>query len=266
MVLTASAHLSRLILWLCLLAACEAFQPRFPLSTSQIIVSHSSLNTSTCSGDEDDFDHDDFAISQFGTRAYWDELYSGQGSFPQEEYSWYFGWEILESVVTKYIPLLNEEGDPSCILCPGIGNDPLLVDLYRSKYTKLTAFDYSEHAIERQNDILSFELPNSAMDTIDLEVMDARKLALSDCQFDAVLEKGALDAIYLSGEGNVERAIKELFRVLKPGGICLSVSGVVPQDLRRACFEEWEWLRDGSDELKAGCFVLRKPIEIGVAH
>ena len=56
--------------------------------------------------------------------------------------------------------------------------------------------------------------------------------------------------------GNVELAIENLHRVLKPGGICLSVSGVVPPDLRKECFLDWEWIRDGSDELKAGCFVL----------
>ena len=40
----------------------------------------------------------------------------------------------------------------------------------------------------------------------------------------------------------------------------MSFSGVVPEDVPRDGFdmENWEWLRDGSDDLKAGCFVLRK--------
>jgi len=113
----------------------------------------------------------------------------------------------------------------------------------------------SQHSI-----ILNMPL-NDSDDSIDLHTMDARKLPNPDWneRFDAVIEKGALDAIYLSGDGNVERAVAELGRVLKPGGIFLSISGVVPPELRKELFQEWEWIKDGSDELQAGCFVLKKP-------
>jgi SAM-dependent methyltransferase len=200
-------------------------------------------------------DDDSNARSQFGTRQYWDDLYLGRGDFPADEYSWYFGWETLQTFVKEYIPDTSAN-----ILCPGIGNDPLLVDLYKAGYTDLTAFDYSEYAVERQEDSISYALRAKAKDTIQLYTMDARKLP-SDWshKFDAIIEKGALDAIYLSGDGNVERAVLELNRVLKPGGICMSVSGVVPGELRREMFQEWNWIRDGSDELKAGCFVFQKP-------
>jgi hypothetical protein len=71
---------------------------------------------------------------------------------------------------------------------------------------------------------------------------------------------------------------------LQKGGIFVSVSGVVPDELRRNLFPcvdaaasafsddhhqqqqqqhnhhttYWEWLRDGSQDLKAGCFIFRK--------
>ena len=100
------------------------------------------------------------------------------------------------------------------------------------------------------------------MENIELYAMDARKLPDPEWndRFDAIVEKGTLDAIYLSGDGNVELAVASLYRVLKPGGIMLSVSGVVPEKLRNELLgkDQWEWLRDGSDELQAGCFVLRK--------
>uniref|UniRef100_A0A7S2Y564 Methyltransferase type 11 domain-containing protein n=1 Tax=Entomoneis paludosa TaxID=265537 RepID=A0A7S2Y564_9STRA len=89
--------------------------------------------------------------------------------------------------------------------------------------------------------------------------------------FDVILEKGLLDAVYLSGDGNVEAAVENLTRALRPGGLVISVSGVVPHELRQSLFpnvveqdEEqkenpsWEWLLDGSNDLKAGCFVLKK--------
>ena len=177
--------------------------------------------------------------------------------------AWYFGWEVLETYVQEFIPSKTVAGGGSPrILCPGVGNDSILVDLYRSKYPYITAFDYSEHAIHRQHDLLSFELPAKAMENIELYTMDARKLPDPEWndRFDAIVEKGALDAIYLSGDGNVELAVASLYRVLKPGGIMLSVSGVVPEKLRNELLgkDQWEWLRDGSDELQAGCFVLRK--------
>ena len=50
----------------------------------------------------------------------------------------------------------------------------------------------------------------------------------------------------------------EFERVVRPGGICISCSGVVPEELRRKMFREWVWLRDGSEDLRAGCFVFRK--------
>ena len=42
-------------------------------------------------------------------------------------------------------------------MIPGIGNDPVILDLLQSRYSKLVATDYSEHAIERQHDLLSYE-------------------------------------------------------------------------------------------------------------
>jgi SAM-dependent methyltransferase len=197
--------------------------------------------------------NDDDATSQFGTKEYWDDLYAGRGEFPAEEYSWYFGWGKYEKLVREFIPDKDAK-----ILLPGIGNDPILLDLLQNGYKDLTASDYSDHAIERQQDLISYY--SDADDSVELRCMDARQMDESwTDKFDAVLEKGALDAIYLSGDGNLELAVKELERCIKPGGVIVSVSGVVPEELRRDVFENWEWLRDGSDDLQAGCFVLSKP-------
>lgn len=237
------------------------------------------------SGNEDsiEYNNDDAdAKSQFGTKEYWDDQYQGRGDFPMDEYQWYYGFERYGKFVQSYAPSKDEE-----ILIPGIGNDPILLDLLQKGYTKLTATDYSEFAIDRQKDFLSFQrYPFSTdLDTKEDETlteqfdinddkiadseqqrrtkllqMDARKMPSQwDKKFDAIVEKGTLDAIYLSGDGNVELAAKEFERTLKPGGILITMSCIVPVDLRKEIFRDWAWIRDGSDDLDAGCFVLEKP-------
>mmetsp|Transcript_8275 Transcript_8275/g.17522 ORF Transcript_8275/g.17522 Transcript_8275/m.17522 type:complete len:240 (-) Transcript_8275:204-923(-) len=201
------------------------------------------------------YDDDDDARSQFGTKQYWEDMYAGMGDFPSDEYSWYYGWD---SIKPHFVEATPDKG--SKILVPGVGNDSMLLDLYGSGYKDLTAFDYSPNAIERQEELLTYD--TGAARDVKLSVEDARELPRGwTASFDAILEKGALDAVYLSGDGNVERAATEFGRVLRKGGICVSISGVVPEELRRETLfpkEEWEWLRDGSEDLKAGCFVWKK--------
>lgn len=196
---------------------------------------------------------DSSARTQFGTRVYWDELYQGRGDFPADEYQWYYGFEEYGKFVTEHV------SRTASVLLPGIGNDPIILDLLQKGYQNLTGTDYSEHAIERQQDLLSYEYGGN-VETVTLQQMDARAMpAHWSNNFDAILEKGALDAIYLSGDGNLEKTAQELERVLKPGGILISVSGVVPAELRNAIFDDegWQWMRDGGDDLKAGIFVLK---------
>jgi hypothetical protein len=65
--------------------------------------------------------------------------------------------------------------------------------------------------------------------------------------FDMILEKGLLDAVYLSDAttDNVQLAIGHLQQTLRVGG--LFVSAVLPPDDRRTWWrdEDWEWIRDG---------------------
>ena len=215
--------------------------------------------------EEDKYD-DTEAKSQFGTKEYWDETYQGRGDFPMDEYQWYFGFEEYGKFFEEHVKSKDSE-----LLIPGIGNDPILLDLLQKGYTRLTATDYSEFAIERQQDLLGYQQYPFVTDLDELDKddeepptllmqMDARKMPSKWAdKFDTIVEKGALDAIYLSGDGNVELAAKEFERVVKPGGILISVSGVVPTELRKEIFQHWKWIRDGSEDLSAGCFILEKP-------
>lgn len=208
-------------------------------------------------------DEDTEARSQFGTKSYWDAMYEGMGDFASDEYSWYYGFDVIKPYLLKVVAEEFEDVDKSelSILIPGCGNDPLLLDLYNAGFKCLTGFDYSEGAIERQKDLLQYLPMGSDLENVQLQVEDARGLPVEwDKKFDVIVEKGALDAIYLSGDGNFESSVKEMTRVLKYGGIVVSCSGVVPAELRNKGFsaDTWKWLRDGTNDLKAGCFVLKK--------
>lgn len=202
-------------------------------------------------------------------------MYSGMGDFSSEEYSWYFGWGEIKPYFVDYAPQplkksnkKKKKGDNDTnnrtemepkMLVPGIGNDGILLDLYNYGYSDITAFDYSQSAIDRQIELLSYN--SQASDDIKLKVRDGRELDADwERTFDIIFEKGALDAIYLSGDGYVDLAVEELTRVIKQAGIFISVSGVVPRELRQELFstDQWEWLRDGSEDLKAGCFVFKR--------
>ena len=138
--------------------------------------------------------HDDAeARSQFGTKAYWDDMYRGLGDFDEEAYEWYFGWPDIKPYFQEHVHTTSK------ILIPGMGNDPLLLDLVGAGYGDITAFDYSEGAVARQAELLAYDA--NAEDAVTLLCRDAR--ALDEAwtgAFDAILEKGCLDALYLSDD------------------------------------------------------------------
>jgi len=232
----------------------------------QFTASSSEFNKDYSKYQEGD-DCDANARSQFGTKSYWDSMYEGMGEFPADEYSWYYNcYNMIKPFLQEYIhdvaaPDLTIHKSELSILIPGCGNDSLLLDLYNAGYRCLSAFDYSSGAIDRQRELLNYLPVGSELENVALRVEDARSLPMEWTEsFDVVIEKGAMDAIYLSGEGSLEKSVTEIARVVKRGGLCISCSGVIPELLRRDCFleAEWEWLRDGSNDLKAGCFVLRR--------
>jgi SAM-dependent methyltransferase len=239
-------------------------------------------------GNNDDDDWD--ALSSFGRKQYWDDVYNGVGDFPAEQYSWYYGYDEISRHIKQWFPNHNKSMTDRLLL-PGIGNDNLLLDLLKAGYRDITAQDYSRGALERQLDLLTsggwcgpapaallgssaaLRSATAASHTttttssataprIVLSHSDVKNLPFADGAFDGIIEKGLLDAVYLSDQtsDNLRLAVQSLTRCLKPGGILISVSGVIPPDVRANVFgtDDYEWQRDGTNDLQAGCFIVQK--------
>ena len=182
--------------------------------------------------------------SRFGRQDYWNAFYEEEANF-----TWYAGWDELQPFVQEFVDTTGK------ILIPGVGNDAMLVDMYDDGFQELIAMDYAPEGIARCRDLLGpTRVWSDNQDTgVVLVVADARNLTgvFNDDSFDVVIEKGTLDAIYLSGgqdkmlaDRNLNLAISELGRCVKPGGIWISIAAVVDNQIQ-ASFdtgEEWSCL------------------------
>lgn len=212
--------------------------------------------------------------SQFGRQAYWNDFYAKEANF-----SWYAGWEELGPFIREFV------GPDHHVLLPGVGNDAMLADMYQDGYVRLTAMDYAPEGILRCREMLGDENVASPTNAngVNLVVADARDLSevFENETFDAVIEKGTLDAIYLSGgrnktlaSENLNLAISELGRSLKPGGIWISLAAVVDDEIQKS-FDSVEasWLslvrqgdlfvtQDGytSNNVDGSLLIWRKPL------
>lgn len=205
------------------------------------------LGTRTTVVTEDD---DDAAGGRFGSRAYWNDRYTNSSKASTSGFSWYSGWDELEPFVRELIP----DTDTS-ILLPGVGNDPLLRDLYiQGGYPHLAAFDYAPAGVACARALLK------ETNTVPIVIADARDLSgvYTDNQFGAVIEKGTLDAIYLSGgmdkrlgSENLDCAVRELARVTS--GLLISITAACTDAVQESLHSillggetgQWEEIRNG---------------------
>lgn len=187
----------------------------------------------------------------FGKKSYWDSMYSDNGEQdeayqhkPSDSYSWYCGWVELKPFWDMF--LSSKEKSKVQTLIAGMGNDPTPIDMYDDGWSHMIAFDYSETGVKRAKQLFGSRLKENSVQIV---VADASNLeCIEDGSIDATLDKGTLDAIYISGKELWKESIEELGRVMKTDGVVISISRVIDPDEFLMAFDtpQWDNLQDGS--------------------
>lgn len=148
---------------------------------------------------------------EFARKEYWDQFFTKRTN----SFEWYGEYIALKSVLLKYLKASDD------LLIVGCGNSSLSSDLYDDGYRNNTSIDISEVAIKK---MISKYKCNGLRQEMIFEVMDIFNMKYSDEQFNAVLDKGTLDALS-SDNLDLTKMFNEIGRVLKSLGryICVSL-------------------------------------------
>ena len=171
----------------------------------------------------------------FGRQDYWESRYETSS----DDFSWYSDWADLEPFVTDFCD------GPGRVLVLGVGTDASLLRGLASINHTVSGFDYSKASI-------SF-LEQQSIPNVQLNVADARDLKgvfPEDGQFDMIIDKGSLDAIFFiagdcaaSKENNMVLTLEEAHRLLVKGGVFWSLSGICTDRLisvLEQCDDMWD--------------------------
>ena len=159
--------------------------------------------------------------SVYGSKAYWDARYGAPDAVVGENLrkgetnnEWYVGWRALRPYALDYALRSHR------VLLLGIGTSTLGEEMSADGFSRVTAVDYSEPAVERmrkeqENRLRRFRRAEKRGDfsnaenaenapsapppptafEVDYRVMDVTRMTFADSSFDCVLDKATLDTM-----------------------------------------------------------------------
>ncbi|KAL6185703.1 hypothetical protein ACLB2K_041830 [Fragaria x ananassa] len=154
-------------------------------------------------------------LGDFTSKENWDKFFTIRGT--EDAFEWYADWSELRNPLLSHLPPKPQ------ILVPGCGSSRLSEHLYDAGFTSITNIDFSKVAI---SDCLRRNVRKRP--DMRWRVMDMTSMQLEDEAFDAVVDKGGLDALMEPELGPKlgDQYLAEVRRVLKSGGkfICLTLA------------------------------------------
>ncbi|KAL5784314.1 hypothetical protein ACOSQ2_006706 [Xanthoceras sorbifolium] len=159
-------------------------------------------------------------LGDFTSKENWDKFFTIRGN--DDSFEWYAEWPQLRHPLLSLLPPPSTPPPPQ-ILVPGCGNSRLSEHLYDAGFPAITNVDFSKV-------VISDMLRRNVRDRPDMKwrVMDMTAMQFTDETFDAVLDKGGLDALMEPELGPKlgDQYLSEVKRILKSGGkfICLTLA------------------------------------------
>jgi len=155
--------------------------------------------------------------SNYKNQNYWDERFEKEDS-----YEWLAN---LDDVKDSIKDILDRFGPEARILQLGCGNSQLSIDLFNEGFKDITNIDFSKVCVNK----MSAKYPQ-----LRFVQMDMTDMEFGNEKFDIVLEKATFDSLLVdsrspwdldsTGCRQVTKALKEVKKVLKVGGIFLSIT------------------------------------------
>jgi EEF1A lysine methyltransferase 4 len=159
---------------------------------------------------------------RFKEREYWEERF-----VEEEEYDWLCRYQDVASNIHRLVDRQMK------ILVIGCGNSTFSSDLYDDGYHDITSIDFSAIVIDKMR-----EKHHQMRPEMSWEVMDMTDMSFDDKIFDAVIDKGAMDALMVdeldvwhpqqSVIEVVDKMCMSLRRVLKSQGKYIQISFAQP--------------------------------------
>ncbi|CAG5116730.1 unnamed protein product [Candidula unifasciata] len=152
--------------------------------------------------------------TEFSQPDYWNRFFQKRGKIPFE---WYGEYPQLHTVIHKYITPAN------LVLIVGCGNSALSENMYDNGLQHLFNIDISDIVIQQMTDRHKSKRPKMVF-----HKMDVTEMTYPDEYFNAVLDKGTLDALLVSEDADVVANVQAMFgqiaRCLKLGGRYIIIS------------------------------------------
>ncbi|NXA34160.1 MET13 protein, partial [Eudromia elegans] len=171
----------------------------------------------------------------FGSAAYWERFFRRRGQRPFE---WYGALPELRAVLRRYVRPRDK------VLVVGCGNSELSEQMYDAGLCEdIVNIDVSEAVVRQMQERSASRRPRMSY-----LLMDALQMDFPDALFQAVLDKGTLDAILADEDAatlaKADRMFAEISRVLQVGGRYLCVSLAQAHVLKKAVefFSQEGWV------------------------
>ena len=148
-----------------------------------------------------------FYLCRYAESDYWRARYAA--CKPGDTFEWFLSYLDLEPLLQPWLR------SSASVLDIGCGASQLLADMRAAGHRgRLVGVDVASEAFAVVRD-------TAAAADIELVVADARALpraAFPDASFDAVIDKGTVDALITGEYADVTAIVREATRVLRPGG------------------------------------------------